>query len=124
MPAARPTLNMPQPNVPAVSSDTAAAIDSPRDSRMSPALASRAPRSEAGSADHSGRACVAPLTAALTSGSPAAACVDRLRQELMTPVAPDWASATAGERALVSGIRFLSIHARAKNVRGCSPSSG
>ena len=72
--AASETLNIPQPNVPPVSSVTTWAICSARDSRIPAAVSSSSRRASGGVAAHPGSASAAAVTAAPTSSRPAAAC--------------------------------------------------
>jgi hypothetical protein len=73
IPAARPQLNMPQPNVPPVSSVTSVAICSERSCSRSAARLSSARRSPGGVAAHAGNAACAASAARSTSSGPAAA---------------------------------------------------
>ena len=93
--AASPQLNIPQPNVPDVSSETILAISGARSESSSPARISTARRSAGSVAAHAGNACAAAVTAASTSATPAAAWVETgspVNELITSAVAPVAAS--------------------------------
>jgi hypothetical protein len=91
IPAASPTLNIPQPKVPAVSSVTIAAISSARDSSRSPAAPRRSRRSVGAVVLQPSKAPAAAATASSTSAERALAAtvtsapVNELTTRLVAP---------------------------------------